>query len=150
MEGNPGSTELVEVNNEMNEEDEGPMVDMPCPEDEDLVEDTFFTGALGFGVMGDMCMYQNFDTLSLPCQSTITDLHELREQVFNTSTHTSLTLFSAHPPPSSHPLIHPLNVHPFAHPLTHFSVILSPFPVIPSSLPPPSFALISTGTRSTR
>jgi hypothetical protein len=43
-------------------------------------EDTFFTGALGFGVLGDMCMYQNFDRLSLPCQSTVTDLHELREQ----------------------------------------------------------------------
>ena len=80
----PGSPEFVEISNNNNEEDEGAMVDMPCPhseEEEDLAEDTFFTGALGFGVMGDMCMYQNFDTLSLPCQSTITDLHELREQV---------------------------------------------------------------------
>jgi len=80
----PDSPEFVELT-PYNEEDEGDM-DMPCPhseEEEDLAEDTFFTGALGFGVMGDMCMYQNFDTLSLPCQSTITDLHELREQYWN-------------------------------------------------------------------
>lgn len=86
VEGNPGTPELVEMTNNNEEEEGGEMVDMPCPhsqEEEDLAEDTFFTGALGFGVMGDMCMYQNFDTLSLPCQSTITDLHELREQYWN-------------------------------------------------------------------
>ena len=58
-------------------EDEG----LPCSgEIAGAAEDTFFTGALGFGVLGDMCMYQNFDRMSLPCQSTVTDLHELREQ----------------------------------------------------------------------
>jgi hypothetical protein len=45
-----------------------------------IEEDTFFEGSLGYGFMGDMCMYQNFENLAPSCQSSVADLHMLRSQ----------------------------------------------------------------------
>lgn len=41
-------------------------------------EDRLFSGALGFGAEGDMCLYQNLDQLSDPCVSAVSDLYALR------------------------------------------------------------------------
>ena len=41
-------------------------------------EDKYFSGALGFGAEGDMCLYQNLDQLSDPCVSAVSDLYALR------------------------------------------------------------------------
>lgn len=43
-------------------------------------EDTLFEGSLGYGFMGDMCIYQNFENLAPSCQSSVADLHMLRSQ----------------------------------------------------------------------
>lgn len=43
-------------------------------------EDTLFEGSLGYGLMGDMCIYQNFENLVPSCQSSVADLHMLRSQ----------------------------------------------------------------------
>lgn len=45
-----------------------------------IEEDTLFEGSLGYGLMGDMCMYQNFENLAPSCQSSVADLHMLRSQ----------------------------------------------------------------------
>jgi len=46
-------------------------------------EDRFFPGALGFGAGGDMCMYDNVDSLSSGCVEAIGNVHALREQYWN-------------------------------------------------------------------
>lgn len=43
-------------------------------------EDTTFMGSLGFGPSGDMCLYQNYAKLSLPCQEAVQTVHLLRQQ----------------------------------------------------------------------
>ena len=43
-------------------------------------EDYLFVGSLGYGEAGDKCMYQNFQKLAAPCQSSVADLHSLRRQ----------------------------------------------------------------------
>jgi hypothetical protein len=45
-----------------------------------IEEDTYFEGSLGYGFMGDMCIYQNFENLAPSCQSSVADLHMLRSQ----------------------------------------------------------------------
>lgn len=48
--------------------------------DESSGIDTTFMGSLGYGPNGDMCIYQNFNTLSQPCQGAIQQHFELRQQ----------------------------------------------------------------------
>ena len=43
-------------------------------------EDHLFVGSLGYGDTGDMCMYNNFQMLSAPCQSLVANLYSLRQQ----------------------------------------------------------------------
>lgn len=43
-------------------------------------EDHSFPGALGFGAKGDLCLYENSESLSAPCLNSIGQLHQLREQ----------------------------------------------------------------------
>ena len=43
-------------------------------------EDYFFIGSLGYGDAGDMCMYQSFQKLAAPRQSSVANLHSLKEQ----------------------------------------------------------------------
>lgn len=42
--------------------------------------DELFMGSLGYGSIGDTCLYQNFEQLAPSCQSSIADLHMLRSQ----------------------------------------------------------------------
>ena len=49
-------------------------------------EDYLFVGSLGYGDAGDMCMYDNFQKLAAPCQSSIADLHSLRQQYWKEET----------------------------------------------------------------
>ena len=48
-------------------------------------EDHYFSGALGFGAEGDMCMYQNADQLSDPCVKAISNVYELRDEYWHES-----------------------------------------------------------------
>lgn len=57
-------------------------------------EDHSFAGALGFGARGDMCMYNNFDSLSSSCKAAISDVHQLREEYW--SNHVSSTVHYHH------------------------------------------------------
>lgn len=52
----------------------------PPPPPPHVQEDTYFAGNLGYGAEGDMCLYVNFDRLAEPCQSSVADLYDLREQ----------------------------------------------------------------------
>jgi hypothetical protein len=49
--------------------------------------DDVFSGALGYGPMGDMCIYSNFDKLDLDCQSAVADLHMMRQQYWREDTY---------------------------------------------------------------
>lgn len=57
------------------------------PEDPRL-EDTYFPGALGFGASGDLCLYENVQSLSQPCMQSVADLYQLRENYWNDYTET--------------------------------------------------------------
>ena len=45
-----------------------------------VMDDYLFVGSLGYGDAGDMCMYDNFQKLAAPCQSSVFDLNKLRQQ----------------------------------------------------------------------
>ena len=51
-----------------------------------VMDDYLFVGSLGYGDAGDMCMYDNFQKLAAPCQSSIADLHSLRQQYWKEET----------------------------------------------------------------
>ena len=42
-------------------------------------DDIFYSGALGYGATGDMCIYKNFQQLSEPCQNSIKELYGVRQ-----------------------------------------------------------------------
>eukprot|EP00595_Chromulina_sp_UTEXLB2642_P000273 CAMPEP_0196762440 /NCGR_PEP_ID=MMETSP1095-20130614/1947_1 /TAXON_ID=96789 ORGANISM="Chromulina nebulosa, Strain UTEXLB2642" /NCGR_SAMPLE_ID=MMETSP1095 /ASSEMBLY_ACC=CAM_ASM_000446 /LENGTH=622 /DNA_ID=CAMNT_0042113337 /DNA_START=316 /DNA_END=2184 /DNA_ORIENTATION=- len=48
-------------------------------------DDNTYSGALGFGANTDMCLYQNFDKLSTPCQNAIVDVYEIRNDYWHQS-----------------------------------------------------------------
>eukprot|EP01035_Chromulina_nebulosa_P017851 gene17851-23464_t len=48
-------------------------------------DDNTYSGALGFGANTDMCLYQNFDKLSSPCQNAIVDVYEIRNDYWHQS-----------------------------------------------------------------
>lgn len=41
--------------------------------------DMFYSGALGFGAPRDMCLYENFEKLSTPCQNSVVSHYQLRQ-----------------------------------------------------------------------
>lgn len=63
--------------------------------------DTVFKGSLGFGDAGDMCMYQNVQSLSAPCQQAIMNQFILRQAYWEESQELS----SGHPPCHGHGLM---------------------------------------------
>jgi hypothetical protein len=62
-----------------------------------IEEDVWFSGSLGFGQDGDMCLYENFPKVSSQCQLAVRDLHALR------STYWQQELNSREGPPMGHP-----------------------------------------------
>jgi hypothetical protein len=62
-----------------------------------IEEDVWFSGSLGFGQDGDMCLYENFPKVSNQCQFAVRDLHALR------STYWQQEVNSREGPPMGHP-----------------------------------------------
>jgi len=47
-----------------------------------ILFDTTYSGAIGFGTKGDICLYKNAQKLSDPCKSAVVDLFNTREDYF--------------------------------------------------------------------
>jgi hypothetical protein len=62
-----------------------------------IEEDVWFSGSLGFGQDGDMCLYENLPKVSNQCQFAVRDLHALR------STYWQQEVNSREGPPMGHP-----------------------------------------------
>lgn len=81
------------------EEDQAQPKKKPCPHH--MPPDNMFAGAIGFGAEGDLCMYQNLDALSPPCQQAVADLYQLREQFWLEDQ----VAQGPPPPPHHHPFL---------------------------------------------
>ena len=50
------------------------------PDQPPVMDGYLFVESLGYGDAGNMCMYDNFQKLAAPCQSSVADLHSLTQQ----------------------------------------------------------------------
>eukprot|EP01034_Spumella_vulgaris_P027712 gene27712-34475_t len=64
-------------------EGHSPLKPLPPPPPPTPHEDVFFSGAMGYGASGDMCMYQHLNALSEPCVGSIASMYQLREDYWN-------------------------------------------------------------------